>query len=90
MKVLIDVPLLTLFTLGYLIPEKDRRENRNGKPWPNCTFATITMTLQFVNVTQEQYCLQSDVPMSIIATTSLQNNDRMVGQYYPLVAGTDI
>ena len=90
MKVLIDVPLLTLFTLGYLIPVKDRRENRNGKPWANCTFATMTMTLQFVNATQEQYCLQSDVPMSIIATTSLQNNDRMVGQFFVPVAGTDI
>ena len=90
MKVLIDVPLLTLFTLGYLIPVKDRRENRNGKPWANCTFTTITMTLQFVNATQEQYCLQSDVPMSIIATTSLHNNDRMVGQVFAPVAGTDI
>ena len=39
------------------------------------------MTLPFVNATQEHYCLQSDVPISIIATRSLQNNDHMVGQF---------
>ena len=58
MKVHIDVPLLALFIIGHLIPAKDRRENINGKPWPKCTLATTTMTLQFVNTTEEQYCLQ--------------------------------
>ena len=48
------------------------------------------MTLQFVNAMQEQYCVLSDVPMFIVATTSLQNNDYMVGQFFAPVAGADI